>query len=142
MSADETKAIVRRFWEAFNRHDLDATDALVRADFVDHETDGSTRTREGRRRQGEGFLAAFPDAQFTLEDLIAEGDRVAYRFTYRGTHQGPLMGTPPTAKAVSFSGMAIDRVVDGQIVEQWANFDTLSLLQQLGAIPSPSQAGR
>jgi steroid delta-isomerase-like uncharacterized protein len=137
MSAEENKAIVRCFWDAFNQHDLDAADALTSPDFVDHETDGSTRTREQHRRQGEGFLAAFPDTYFTLEELIAEGDKVAYRFTYRGTHQGQLMGIAPTGKEVTFTGIGVDRIGDGKIVEEWTNLDALGLMQQLGVIPTP-----
>ena len=82
------------------------------------------------------YITAFPDLHFTIEDLIAEGGTVVVRFTTRGTHQGTLMGIPPTGKQVSGTGMFIDRIVNGKGVEQWFNSDILGLLQQLGVLPS------
>ena len=82
------------------------------------------------------YITAFPDLQFTIEDMIAEGDTVVVRYTTRGTHQGNLWGIPPTGKQVSGTGMFIDRPVNGKAVEQWINGDDLGLLQQLGVIPS------
>lgn len=73
----------------------------------------------------------------TVEDVVAEGDRVAVRLTARGTHTGPLLGLPPTGKSVSFGGMEVFRVADGLIVESWGQFDALGLLRQLGATPTP-----
>ena len=81
------------------------------------------------------YLTAFPDARFTVEDELAEGDRVVSRSTLRGTHQGEFMGIPPTGKPVTVTGMSIDRIVEG-----WLNFDGLGMLQQLGVIPAPGQA--
>ena len=74
-----------------------------------------------------------------LEDMIAEGDKVAVRFTLRGTHGGDLMGIPPTGKPVAVTGIDINRIADGKIAERWANFDALGLMQQLGVIPTPEQ---
>jgi predicted ester cyclase len=82
------------------------------------------------------YVTAFPDLQFTIEDMIAEGDTVVVRYTTRGTHQGNFRGIPPTGKQVSGTGMFIDRLVNGKAVEQWFNGDDLGLLQQLGVIPS------
>jgi predicted ester cyclase len=87
------------------------------------------------------WFAAFPDIHFAVEDLIAEGDRVAARVTMRGTHQGDLMGIPPTGKQVSWTGIEIDRIKDGKYVESWLNTDDLGLMQQLGVIPQMAQAG-
>ncbi len=81
-----------------------------------------------------------PDLHLTLGDILAEGDRVAFRYTMEGTHQGDFVGIPPTGKPFSVEGMIIARVVDSKAVERWANLDTLGLMQQLGVIPSPEQA--
>ena len=82
------------------------------------------------------MLAAFPDFSVTIEDAIAEGDRVAVRVTVRGTHQGALMGIPPTGKQIAIKAISMWRVTDGRIVERWESADTLGLMQQLGVIPN------
>ena len=86
------------------------------------------------------YLTAFPDLHFTVEDLIAEGDKVVARLTVRGTQQGAFMGIPPTGKHVTVTGIDINRLAGGKSVEHWLNMDTLGLLQQLGVIPAPGQA--
>ena len=86
------------------------------------------------------YFTAFPDLHFTIEDQIAEGDRVVTRFTARGTHQGAFIGIPPTGKQGVVTGTGIDRFANGKIVEAWFNSDDLGLLQQLGVVPSPGQA--
>jgi predicted ester cyclase len=86
------------------------------------------------------LLEAFPDARFTLEDIVAEGDMVASRGTLQGTHSGPFAGLPPTGKTVEVTYMAMLRLAGGRFVEHWAQVDQLGLLQQLGAIPAPGQA--
>ena len=88
------------------------------------------------------YLTAFPDAQFTMEDLIAEGDRVVICQTFRGTYQGELMGTPATGKQVTVSAIVIVRIVNGKAVEVWENGDTSGLLQQLGVVPAPGQKSK
>ena len=88
------------------------------------------------------FFAAFPDGHFTVEDTIAEGDRVVSRYTFRGTHQGrwtAALGTPPTGKHVTISGNEIFRIADGRIVEQWAQFDIIGALRQFGVVPPLGQ---
>ena len=81
-------------------------------------------------------FAAFPDLHETVEDIFAEGDKVVTRFTMRGTHQGELMGIPPTGKQVTMTGMTIHRIVSGKIVEDWVVADFLGMMQQLGTIPT------
>jgi predicted ester cyclase len=83
-----------------------------------------------------GFRAAFPDIHVAVEDVIANGDKVVVRLTFSGTHTGPLMGMPPTGKFVTITGIAIDRIQNGKIVEHWVNRDDLGMLQQLGMIPA------
>jgi predicted ester cyclase len=85
------------------------------------------------------FRAGYSDAQITVDDQIAEGDKVASRWTGRGTHDGELMGIAPTGKHVAVAGLTISRVENGRVVEEWTNWDTLGMLQQLGAIPAPAQ---
>ncbi len=88
------------------------------------------------------LFSAFPDGHFTVEDMIAEGDRVVSRYTFRGTHQGrwtAALGTPPTGKHVTISGNEIFRIADGRIVEQWAQFDIIGALRQFGVVPPPGQ---
>jgi len=87
-----------------------------------------------------GYRAAFPDIHVTIEDQIADGDLVVSRWSAKGTHQGELMGIPATGKHATVTGITIDRIADGLIVESWNNWDTLGLMQQLGAIPAPAMA--
>jgi predicted ester cyclase len=86
------------------------------------------------------FRAAFSDAQITVDDQIAEGDKVASRWTGRGTHDGELMGVPPSGRQVTVDGLVVSRVANGKVVEEWVNWDTLGMLQQVGAVPAPAQA--
>jgi steroid delta-isomerase-like uncharacterized protein len=85
------------------------------------------------------YRSAFPDLVLTVEDQIAEGDRVVTRFTARGTHRGDLMGIPPTGKRVAVTGISIDRISNGKSVESWTNYDLMSMMQQLGVVPSRPQ---
>jgi steroid delta-isomerase-like uncharacterized protein len=79
--------------------------------------------------------SAFPDCRMTVEDVVAEGDQVAYRWTFSGTHRGELRGIAATGKRVSISGINVDRIAHGKIAEHWSQADVLGLLQQLGAVP-------
>jgi len=142
MSLDDNKALVRRQYEqGLNRRDVKVMAECFTADYVHHmpmspEPLGLAAFEE----MFTGFLAAFPDMQVTLEDVLAEGDRVAARTSFRGTHQGEFMGIPPTGRQVAFAGNDIYRIVDGRIAEEWAQFDALGLMQQLGAVPPPPGA--
>jgi steroid delta-isomerase-like uncharacterized protein len=91
---------------------------------------------EGHRQYSEAMIAAFPDIERSIEDLVAEGDKVVARWTARGTHTGDFQGLPPSGKVATSSGITIFRIADGRIVEEWSESDMLGLLQQLGAIPS------
>ena len=142
MSA-ETKGIARRFLEeAFNRGNLDVVDELVAPEFVNHDAAlpepvvGIEATKASIR----GYRDAFPDMRMTVELQVAEGEQVVTQWTARGTHQGDLMGLAATGKQATVTGITIDRIVDGRIVESWTNWDTLGLLQQLGAVPALATA--
>jgi steroid delta-isomerase-like uncharacterized protein len=83
------------------------------------------------------FLRAFPDTRMTVEQQVAEGDNVVTRWTAQGTHKGELMGIPATGKQVTITGITIDRIVAGRIVESWDEFDQFGMMQQLGVVPGP-----
>jgi steroid delta-isomerase-like uncharacterized protein len=136
MSTEDNKAHVRRGFEAVNQKNLAVFDELLTPDVVFHNASTTMEGLEAYKQFLSMYMTAFPDLHFTIEDMIAEGDTVVARFTTRGTHQGNLMGIPPTGKQVSGTGMFIDRIVNGKAVEQWFNTDDLGLLQQLGVVPT------
>lgn len=144
MSIEQNKALVRRSVdEGWNQPDFGNVDDCYAADFVHH--DPYRANLEGfpayKALYGE-VVAGMPDAHLTIEDLIAEGDRVVKRYTIRGTHRGALLGVPPSGRQVSFSAISVYRIAGGKIAEGWLAFNLLGLLQQLGAVPAASQAGR
>jgi steroid delta-isomerase-like uncharacterized protein len=141
--SESSKSVVRRYLEEPTGENLAAVDELFAPTAVVHDPGRPAPEPgpEGQKQVISGVFAAFPDFRFTVEDLVAEGDRVAARFVGEGTHRGALFGLPPTGRRVRFSGMAIYRVADGQIQEGWAMFDALGMLQQLGALPGTIQAG-
>jgi steroid delta-isomerase-like uncharacterized protein len=141
MSTEDNKAVIRRILESSNQKDAAIFDEVISPDFVHHDpANPEVRSREDYKQWSTGFLAAFPDLHFSLEDILAEGDRVAYRWTLRATQSGSWRGAAPTGKQISFTGMSIARLRDGKIAELWLNADALGLRQQIGAIPAPGQA--
>ena len=140
--SDENKAISRRlFEEVFDGHNVALCDELYAPDYVPHSLPpGFSPDREGTKQYLSEYIRAFPDVGWTIERMLAEGDLVAIHYTGRGTHQGELMGIPPTGKQVTASAVLTLRIVDGRIVEDWLDRDKLGLLQQLGVIPSSAQA--
>ena len=142
MSAEENKAVVRRvIEEMFNKGNLDAADELVAPDFVDHDPAMPEEVRgpEGFKEFAAAYRAAFPDLHVEIEEQIAEGDLVATRWTAIGTHDGDLMGIAPTGNQVTQPGMDITRVSDGKIAETWEGYNSMVMMQQIGAIPSPEE---
>lgn len=142
MSAD-TKALARRFLdEAFNGGNLDVVDELVAPEFVNHDSAMPEPLVgiDAAKASITGYRDAFPDLRLTIEEMIAEGDLVTTRWTARGTHRGDLMGITATGKQATVTGITIDRIQDGRFVESWTNWDTLGLLQQLGAVPALATA--
>ena len=144
MPAEENKAVTRRFLEEiFTAGNLALVEELFAPDYVLHDPSVPQEVRgpEGMRQYVAMYRAAYPDTHFTIEDQIAEGDEVVTRWTGQGTHQGELMGIAPTGRAVTVTGIELDRIVGGKIEETWVNYDALGMMQQLGVVPSPEQAG-
>jgi len=141
MSTEDNKAVVRRFYEeVMNQKKRAVLDEVFDLNVVDHfAPPGTPGGLEGARQTLGMFLSAFPDLHFTVEDMIAEGDRVVARVTMSGTQQGPFMGIPPTSKHVTVTGIDINRFVGGKSVEHWVEMDRLGLMQQLGVIPALGQ---
>jgi steroid delta-isomerase-like uncharacterized protein len=141
MSAEENKATVRRFVdEVQSEGNIDAIDELCSPEFVNHSAPpGVPSNCEGVKLVTAMFRQAFPDSYFTVEEMVAEGDKVATRKTFHGTHQGEFMGIPPTGQQVSIGLIDIVRIADGQVVEHWSMGDNLGMMQQLGVIPQPGQ---
>jgi steroid delta-isomerase-like uncharacterized protein len=140
MSTETNKATVRRFYAEYIPA---VVDELFTPDYMHHDASlppEMQRGREAYKQLTQGFLAAFPDITNTVEDQVAEGDKVVSRVTVRGTQHGELMGMPPSGKAATFPLISIHRFADGKIAECWIVFDTLGMLQQLGAIPGPMAA--
>ena len=104
-----------------------------------HEPDEDVRGIEGLKQFVSMIRSALPDLRITLEDDIAEGNKVVSRWGAQGTHQGELMGIAPTGNHVAITGITIHRIENGKIVEEWENWDALGLMQQIGAIPSPEE---
>ena len=142
MSAEENKAIVRRFWGVWEEGNIDLVDELLAPDYINHtpaSPDQSTGP-EGVKGVVAMFRSAIPDLRVVVEDMIAEGDKVAVRYTLEGTHEGELFGVPPTGQQLSIKSIAVERVSDGKIREHWRVTDSLDMMQQLGAIPTPEHA--
>ena len=128
------KALVRRFVEeVVNQGNTTALADLVAADHVRHAPDGDLYGPEGVRIDLAEYRSGFPDLSVTVEDLVAEGDRVVSRFVLRGTHAGPFPGMAATGRAVAVVGIAVDRLANGRLAEGWVSFDGLGLLRQLEA---------
>lgn len=145
MSIEQNKALVRRMVEEiFNRGNIGRADEFLAPDFVEHEElpPGMPSGREGVTQLTAMLRRAFPDFKATIDDMVAEGDKVVLRMTWRGTHKGEFMGVPPTGKSVSFGVIDIIRVAGGKLAEHWGQMDSMGLMQQLGAIPAPGDAGR
>lgn len=139
MSAEENKALVRRVYETLNQAlstgNLAVLDEVIARDAVDHNPGpGQAPGLEGIKKAFGEFIVAFPDLHFTVEDMIAEGDKVAIRISTRGTHKGPFLGVPPTGKQVTQTGIDVLRIAGHKVVERWGEFDQLGLLQQLGVV--------
>lgn len=135
LSAEENKALVRRYFEeVFNQGHVDLMDELLAPDYVNHGSipGHPVQDREGIKQVEMASRAALPDIRYSMHRLMAEGDMVAYHWTAEATHQGELMGIPATGRRIAAQGMVFSRIRDGKIAEQWRIVDVFGLLQQLG----------
>ncbi|GAC1326052.1 MAG: ester cyclase [Thermoleophilaceae bacterium] len=144
VSAD-SRTTARRFYdEVFNEGRLDVLDEIIAPDYVDHDPQnpyGDVRGPQGAKELVSMYRQAFPDVHFTIDQMLAEGDMVVTRWRATGTHSGELMGLAPTGKRVEVAGITMDRIVDGMTLEGWTYWDTLGMMQQIGAAPTRGSVG-
>ncbi len=134
--SEANRTIVRRILEdLWNKKAPALIDEIYASNYVLHSADSTLHGPAGYRQIYTTNVTAFPDCHFTIEDIVTEGDKVVTRFTFRGTHQGDWRGIAPTGKQVTVQGIAILRTASGKVVEEWAVWDTLSRMQQLGVVP-------
>jgi steroid delta-isomerase-like uncharacterized protein len=132
--SEENKNLARRSWELLENPDI--LDEVYATGLVWHEPDQDIQGLEEAGQFVSMYKTAFPDLSATVEDVIAEGDKVVTRYTVRGTHQGEVEEFgPPTGRQVEIEGITIHRVEDGKIVEEWERYDNLGVLQRLGLAP-------
>lgn len=141
MSSEQNKALVRRAYETISegvrKGDMTGFEEVTADGFVDHNPDpGQGPGREGAKQWFLQLARGFPDLRITVDDLISEGDRVAARVTFRGTHQGEFQGIAPTGKEIEIPVIDILRIEDGKVAERWGQADELGLLRQMGASSS------
>jgi steroid delta-isomerase-like uncharacterized protein len=147
MFPEMNKSIIRRWYEeVVNEGHSDVSDELFIDDYVDHDPPSPTevwpRGPEGARQSLAAYRTAFPDLHFTIESMIAEGDQVAVRYVFDGTHRGTFLGIPATGTQVRITGIALWHVVGQKIMECWSQFDLLDFIQQVGSWPQPEQPTR
>ena len=142
MSTEENKSIVRRLLEeGINQRNTSVFDDLVGANYVNNTFPAPARGPEAYKQTLGLFLAGFPDMHITVEGEVGEGDMVSTRGYFTGTHSGEFMGIPPTGKQINVRYIEMWRVQDGKLGENWVQMDQLGMMQQLGIIPEPGQAG-
>jgi steroid delta-isomerase-like uncharacterized protein len=141
MSAEENKALVLRWFEELDKGNFAIIDELLPADYIDHNPPlpDLPPGREGVLQSSLRLAAAFPDAVHTIEDQMAEGDKVMTRLTTRARFLGEILGFRPTGKVVEVSGIAVHRVADGRLVEHWAHMDMAGFMEQIGAPAKPDE---
>ena len=142
MSTSDNKALIRRFVEeALNKRNASLLDGIYSNDYVGHDPDRpAPRRMEDMKQIMDQMLGkVFPDAQYSIDGLYAEGDVVIWHWTFRATHQGEVMGIPPSGKPINISGVNIFRIVNDKVVEDWVYRDTIGMMRQMGAMPAPGQ---
>jgi len=141
VSIEENKAVIRQWLEeGWSKGNLGLADTLIDANFVVHGAGGQAVPSgpQGVKELVAAWRTGFPDGEMSIDDLLADGDKVIVRMTWRGTHSGDFYGVRPTGKRVAVTSIGIDRVADGKIVEGWGEVDMLSMYEQLGAITPPA----
>jgi steroid delta-isomerase-like uncharacterized protein len=141
MGTEDVKTVgARVIEEIFGQGKLEVADEIIATDFVGHDPalPEPTRGPDGIKQAAAGYRAAFPDLTCTVDQQVVEGGTVATRWTGTGTHEGDFFGVAPTGKQVTVTGISIDRVVDGKVVEDHTNWDMFGLMVQLGVVPTPA----
>ena len=142
----DNKTVSRRFLEeVWNKGNLAVLNEIITRDHVNSgpgTLPGLPNGPEGSKQLVTVYRNAFPDVHFTIDDQIAEGDKVVTRWSAHGTHQGELVGIPATGKSSTVTGISVDRLVNGKIAESWGIFDQFGMMQQLGVIPMPELASK
>jgi len=146
MSVERNKDLARQAVGIWTTGVFDAVDELYAPEYVNHQHHDPDDPRdihgaEAMKRFARKFREAFPDFHDSVDIQIAEGDMVATRFTSTGTHRGTFMGVEPTNRELTWTGITIDRIAEGKIVESWANWDMMGMMQQLNAVSAPSERG-
>ncbi len=139
MSVEENKALIRRYAEEFNRRNDAFLEEYFGPGYVYHGSMGDW-DKQAFIEFHNSMLAAFPDAEMTIRDQVAEGDKVVTRLEVRGTHRGEFQGIAPTGRDTTTTGIIISRFEQGRVVEEWEELNMLGLMQQIGAIPAPAEA--
>jgi steroid delta-isomerase-like uncharacterized protein len=142
MSAEENKALMQRFVdEVMNKGNMAVAQELVALDYIEHDPlPGQQQGRQGLIDTLTMVRTAFPDLEWTIEELVAEGEKVASYNTWRGTHLGVFLGIPPTGKRVTVPAMVFDTWIDSKLKESRLLMNVMSLMQQLGVVPVPGQS--
>lgn len=144
MLLDTNKTVARRFFEeVFVQGKLNVLDEIIARDHVNSgpgTLPGLPTGPEGTKQLVTTYRNAFPDIHFTIDEQIAEGDKVVTRWTAKGTHKGELVGIPATGKTSTVTGLTVDNFVNGKIAKSWGIFDQFGMMQQLGVIPTPELA--
>lgn len=135
--SEENKALARQFFRMFETGDPEMAGDIVAAGYINHDAPDPNLGLEGAKAGVIRFKNAFPDARVKIAFQLAEGDKVATRYTWRGTHQGEFNGIPATGKRITWTVTTTFRIADGRIHEAWYNPDALGLMQQLGVVPTP-----
>ena len=134
MSTEDNKTLVQRFFEeVINQRNVAALDQFISPNGVNHTVPHGMPQEPGQFLSL--YLNAFPDVKATVEDVLADGDKVMVRVSYRGTHHGAFRGIPPTGRQITVTGLNIFRITNGKLAEHWGLADRLSVLQQLGVVP-------
>ncbi len=143
MTIEITELVRRDPEELWTEGDLDVIEEIYAEEFVLHDpaAPDEPRDRDDYRDYVETYREAFPDVEYEVEDVIADGETATLRYTARGTHDGEFLGLEPTGDRVSISGMEMYRVEDGKITEMWTSYDALGLFQQLGVVPPVDELG-
>jgi steroid delta-isomerase-like uncharacterized protein len=146
MSSETNKTLSRRFFEeVFGQGKLAVADEIIAKDHVNNgpgNPPGLPAGLEGTKQFVNVYRKAFPDVHFTIDEQVAEEDKVVTRWTAQGTHKGELLGIPMTGRSSTVTGIVVDRIANGKIAESWGLFDQFGMMQQLGVIPMPETAGK